>query len=216
MRQLLQNNKNNVATLFVSDLHLDPDRSDATATFIRFLDGPARDADRLYILGDLFEVWIGDDDPNSGHQRAAPCWPGEGTPHFAGLTVGTDSYDDYLKIRAQQVWGDLFSPRPRIPSFDDFSPSKIVEYYDTSMPCAYPPEGNYALGYSLGFLTLEALSAIGGSDSSMNVYKLMKDKTFPEAFELTYSSSWDEAKHILASVVSANIFDIKNNIAKYR
>ena len=67
MRQLLRNNNNNVATLFVSDLHLDPDRSDATATFIRFLDGPARDADRLYILGDLFEVWIGDDDPNPAY-----------------------------------------------------------------------------------------------------------------------------------------------------
>ena len=160
--------------------------------------------------------WIGDDDPNSGHQRTAPCWPGEGTPHFAGLTVGTDSYEDYLRIRGQQVWGDLFGQHPRVPSFDDFSPSKIVEYYDTSMPCAYPPEGNYALGYSLGFLTVEILSAIGGSESSMNLYKLMKNNTFPEAFELTYGSPWDEAKHIIASVVSTNIFDIENNIAGYR
>ena len=50
----------------------------------------------------------------------------------------------------------------------------------------------------------------------MNLYKLMKNNTFPEAFELAYGSPWDEAKHILASVVSANIFDIENNIAEYR
>ena len=70
----------------------------------------------------------------------------------------------------------------------------------------------------MGFLTVEALSAIGGSDSSMNLYKLMKNNTFSEAFELTYGSPWDEAKHILASVVSANVLVIKNGnpIEEYR
>ena len=79
-----------------------------------------------------------------------------------------------------------------------------------------PPDANYDLGYSLGFLTVEALSAIGGADSSMNLYKLMKNNTFSEAFELTYGSTWDEAKHILASAVSANILDIESNIAKFQ
>ena len=78
------------------------------------------------------------------------------------------------------------------------------------------PHGHYDLGYSLGFLTVEALSAIGGSDSSMNLYKLMTSNTFREAFELTYGSPWDEAKHIIASVVSSNIFGIENNISKFR
>lgn len=47
--------------LFISDLHLDDSRTDCTACLIRFLRGPARQADRLFILGDLFEAWIGDD-----------------------------------------------------------------------------------------------------------------------------------------------------------
>jgi UDP-2,3-diacylglucosamine hydrolase len=47
-------------TLFVSDLHLEETRGDATARFERFLE-EARDADALYILGDLFEYWVGDD-----------------------------------------------------------------------------------------------------------------------------------------------------------
>ena len=49
---------------FISDLHLDAARPAATQTFIRFLQGPALQLGRLYILGDLFEYWIGDDDPN--------------------------------------------------------------------------------------------------------------------------------------------------------
>ena len=49
-------------TLFASDLHLSPRRPETTELFLRFLAGPAREADTLYILGDLFDYWIGDDD----------------------------------------------------------------------------------------------------------------------------------------------------------
>ena len=49
-------------TLFISDLHLDPERPAVTALFLEFLAARARQADAVYILGDLFEAWIGDDD----------------------------------------------------------------------------------------------------------------------------------------------------------
>jgi UDP-2,3-diacylglucosamine hydrolase len=48
-------------TLFLSDLHLSPDRPAAVAAFHAFVDGPARAAAAVYILGDLFDWWIGDD-----------------------------------------------------------------------------------------------------------------------------------------------------------
>ncbi|AAN54842.1 UDP-2,3-diacylglucosamine diphosphatase [Shewanella oneidensis MR-1] len=48
-------------TLFIGDLHLSADRLDITQAFNRFLDTELDDADALYILGDLFEVWVGDD-----------------------------------------------------------------------------------------------------------------------------------------------------------
>ena len=48
-------------TLFISDLHLDPSRPAIVAQFERFLAGVAPGADALYILGDLFEYWVGDD-----------------------------------------------------------------------------------------------------------------------------------------------------------
>jgi UDP-2,3-diacylglucosamine hydrolase len=53
-----------MATLFISDLHLEAGRPEIGRQFRAFLAGPARQADALYILGDLFEYWIGDDDPN--------------------------------------------------------------------------------------------------------------------------------------------------------
>jgi UDP-2,3-diacylglucosamine hydrolase len=57
-----------VTTLFISDLHLEEDRPDIADQFLRFLETEALNADALYILGDLFESWIGDDDPNPHYQ----------------------------------------------------------------------------------------------------------------------------------------------------
>jgi UDP-2,3-diacylglucosamine hydrolase len=51
-----------VPTLFISDLHLTEERPEATERFIAFLEDKARTAEALYILGDFFEYWIGDDD----------------------------------------------------------------------------------------------------------------------------------------------------------
>jgi len=60
-----------VATLFIADLHLQTEEPAITAGFLRFLRGEAKSADALYILGDLFEAWIGDDDPNPLHHDIA-------------------------------------------------------------------------------------------------------------------------------------------------
>jgi UDP-2,3-diacylglucosamine hydrolase len=53
-----------VSELFVSDLHLDAQSSAANDRFLTFLRQQASQARVLYILGDLFEAWIGDDDPD--------------------------------------------------------------------------------------------------------------------------------------------------------
>ncbi|MBL4821142.1 MAG: UDP-2,3-diacylglucosamine diphosphatase [Gammaproteobacteria bacterium] len=50
--------------LLISDLHLDPNREDITRTLVDFLQDRATASKRLFILGDLFEVWVGDDAPN--------------------------------------------------------------------------------------------------------------------------------------------------------
>ena len=54
-----------MTTLFISDLHLETERPDIGEQFFKFLKEEASEADALYILGDLFEAWVGDDDPNT-------------------------------------------------------------------------------------------------------------------------------------------------------
>ncbi len=79
--------------LFVSDLHLDATAPDAVAQFHRFLQHEARNCDGLYILGDLFETWIGDDDDETARSAVCtalreltcagtPCWVMRGNRDF--------------------------------------------------------------------------------------------------------------------------------------
>ncbi len=62
-----------MTTLFISDLHLESSKPEIGRQFLEFLEGEASEADALYILGDLFESWVGDDDPN---------------PHYAVMKSG--------------------------------------------------------------------------------------------------------------------------------
>ena len=60
-----------MTTFFVSDTHLEDDALDNTARFEHFLRDELRGASALYILGDLFEAWVGDDDPSEIGARTA-------------------------------------------------------------------------------------------------------------------------------------------------
>lgn len=57
-------------SIFISDLHLCESRPHITAAFLHFLSHTAINADALYILGDLFEYWAGDDDLDDPHHRS--------------------------------------------------------------------------------------------------------------------------------------------------
>jgi UDP-2,3-diacylglucosamine hydrolase len=81
-------------TLFISDLHLDAERPAVTRLFLDFLAGlDPQQCTGLYILGDLFEAWIGDDDDNAHYQqvlaglrattaRGLPIWVMHGNRDF--------------------------------------------------------------------------------------------------------------------------------------
>ncbi len=69
-----------MTTLFISDLHVDSNCPQVTQQFLSLLTHEARDAEALYILGDLFESWIGDDAADSDQSAA-----------LAGIKALTDS-----------------------------------------------------------------------------------------------------------------------------
>jgi len=74
-----------VTTLFISDLHMDAATPEITRQFVDFLAGEARRSEALYILGDLFESWVGDDaaDPDQiTAMEALKSLTGSGVPCF--------------------------------------------------------------------------------------------------------------------------------------
>ena len=74
-----------MTTLFISDLHLEAARPGIGEQFLAFLQREATGAEALYILGDLFESWIGDDDPNRHYaamKRAIRAVTDGGVPVF--------------------------------------------------------------------------------------------------------------------------------------
>ena len=74
-----------MATLFISDLHLEADRPEIGEQFLAFLESEGAGADALYILGDLFEYWIGDDDPDPYYatmKKALSGLTGRGVPVY--------------------------------------------------------------------------------------------------------------------------------------
>ena len=58
-----------MTNLFISDLHLDESRPDVSRAFFNFLERETPNAEALYILGDFFEVWVGDDDGSEFSQQ---------------------------------------------------------------------------------------------------------------------------------------------------
>jgi UDP-2,3-diacylglucosamine hydrolase len=92
--------------LFISDCHLDSGQPEVTAALTRFLRQRAAGAARVYILGDLFEVWLGDDDPAAAAQPVIECLQALSDlgPDFAartGLTLLSEPHR--LQLGGQQV-----------------------------------------------------------------------------------------------------------------
>ena len=152
--------------------------------------------------------WIGiARNPQQSANDASPCWLNEGIAHAAGLSLGVGTYEEYLDIRSSQVTGRHI----RAP-FNDYSTSTILKYYNESIPGICVKNPDYVLGYSIGYLTVEAMNAMAGADSAMHMYSIMASgKDFEEAFELTYEISWNDAKPIFAEYVSSVISNLFNS-----
>lgn len=95
--------------LFISDLHLDPGRPAIIELFLQFLASDARNAEKLFILGDLFEAWIGDDAVPATH------------PVLSGLRALTDSGVPVSVMRGNRdfLLGEAFARNTGAELIDD-------------------------------------------------------------------------------------------------
>ncbi|WNJ95454.1 UDP-2,3-diacylglucosamine diphosphatase [Vibrio ruber] len=115
-------------TLFISDLHLTPTRPDLTAAFQHLMQHRAPQADALYILGDLFDFWIGDDDPGEFAQTIKATFKhltSSGTPCYF-----VQGNRDFLvgKRFARETGVQLLAEKTRI---DLYGKPVIVMHGDT-------------------------------------------------------------------------------------
>lgn len=110
-----------MSVLFISDIHLDQTYPEITTQFLKLLETDARQAEQFYILGDLFEIWVGDDDddPHNSHileqllklsRSGVPCFfmrgnrdfiAGAGFAERTGFTVLEDPYK--IDLHGQRV-----------------------------------------------------------------------------------------------------------------
>ena len=105
-------------SLFIADLHLAADRPDITQAFLRFLQQEAAQADALYILGDLFEVWIGDDNPEPLLDQVA-----------AGLAQLSQQLPVYFTHGNRDFL--LREPYARRAGMQLLPPAKVIDLYGT-------------------------------------------------------------------------------------
>ena len=99
-----------MTTLFISDLHLDASRPHITELFAEFVRTRARGSNALYILGDLFEAWIGDDVVDETGERVASALAdlhAHGVPCF------------YLHGNRDFLLGDAYARRARMTLLPD-------------------------------------------------------------------------------------------------
>lgn len=106
-------------TLFISDLHLTIERPEVTQKFLQLLKGRATQAKALYILGDLFDTWIGDDDfspPIKTVKKHLKALTQQGTPVF------------YIHGNRDFLIGQRFSKDSGVTLLDEYS---VIDLYGT-------------------------------------------------------------------------------------
>ncbi|MEE9452657.1 MAG: UDP-2,3-diacylglucosamine diphosphatase [Gammaproteobacteria bacterium] len=102
-----------MSTLFISDLHLSPQRPHLSQLFFKFLQQQAPQADTLYILGDFFNIWIGDDDTSAFHRSISePLKALAATGVTIYIMVG--NHDFLLGKKFCQASGCTLLPDPAI------------------------------------------------------------------------------------------------------
>ena len=141
------------------------------------------------------------------NQQILPCWISEGLAHAAGLSAGTKTLNAYSVVRKSQashpalgVAGGLYGGPLDVSSVDY---NFMKKFYAESAPPGCFALPSYSLGYSIGYLTTEALAAIGGIESTLLLYaRTANGETFDQAFKNIYGIDWVAAQDILARVVA--------------
>ncbi|MEJ6577063.1 MAG: hypothetical protein QNL07_02855 [Candidatus Planktophila sp.] len=154
----------------------------------------------------------------SGMSSNSPCWLVEGTPTLLELVLTHSSETAFKNNRAvRNIYldqplatplGNKTAESARDLLIDTAYVEKWLEESSTTMPsCTQVP--TYGLGYSLGYLAIEALSAISGAESGFGLFQRLADgQSWSKAFSDIYGISWELAKPILAQYIAENAVNL--------
>ena len=124
-----------------------------------------------------------------------PNWFIEGHAHLAGNAASARTLSEYKVFRS-------FWLNARAEGLPGYSPESIESFYEKLAPGTFD-QTVFSNVYSIGYFTVEALAAIKGVDSTVEVIKQVSDGvTWEQAFLKVYGITWKEAAPILAKTVS--------------
>ena len=126
-----------------------------------------------------------------------PAWLSEGHATLFDKLGSSDSLSSY---KFQRNW--MINSRPANETLKDFSTANVLRFYDQVAPGKTNPDLR-GYSYTMGCSTVEALAAIKGIDSVMElVRQAVSETTFNQAFKNIYGIEWAAAAPILAEIVS--------------
>jgi len=128
----------------------------------------------------------------------SPCWIFEGLPNSVGPMIVSETFTKYQDFRKNLPFGQ--GPT----TVTDYTEISLKKYlFEQSNSTCYQDGNLYALGYTVGALTTEALVAIAGPQATMALYALgAQGQDFETAFKKVYGISWSEASTILSKVLA--------------
>jgi hypothetical protein len=124
-----------------------------------------------------------------------PCWYAEGQPQAVSIPTVAKSAEDYVKIRKGWVTDNKWLLK-------DYEPETIQQFLSENMklPCS---STSGQMVFSLGYIVMDSLVAIGGIDKTFDVLTSIADgQSFEDSFKKVYGISWSEASVALSKAAS--------------
>jgi hypothetical protein len=131
-----------------------------------------------------------------------PHWFSEGQPQIAAFTGANNTLAAYKEMRLKVMDAPA-------KGLGGYSPEDISRFYKLQSVDTRDTETS-DLKYTIGYITVEALTALKGIDSTMNLVKAVAmGDTFEQAFKKIYEVEWSYAEPILAAVVSKQFLEVR-------
>ena len=124
-----------------------------------------------------------------------PCWYAEGQPQAVSIPTVSKSAEDYVKIRKSWVTDNRWLLK-------DYEPETIQRFLSENMkvPCS---STSGQMVFSLGYIIMDSLVAIGGIDKTFDVLTSIADgQSFEDSFKKVYGISWNDASLVLSKAAS--------------